>query len=243
QALLAAAFLAELTGDLPTAERWAVEALALHRALGDPVGEAVAKHQMGYHAAEAADWPRARDLLEESLATFREHGRRNDVLAATRTLAWVYDELGDRDRSRALSQRNLAEARSLGDRVIEATTLGSITSMFTLPDGDLETARQDLQAAMRIWVELGDRIAQTTDIGRFVDLLLVGGEEELAARLLASSVRERAELGAAEQWVERYNAERRLRLEERLGPDRFAAAWEAGTAMPLDEAVRRALDA
>ncbi|HET7686668.1 MAG TPA: adenylate/guanylate cyclase domain-containing protein, partial [Candidatus Limnocylindria bacterium] len=47
QALLAAAFLAELTGDLPTAERWAVEALALHRALGDPVGEAVAKHQMG----------------------------------------------------------------------------------------------------------------------------------------------------------------------------------------------------
>lgn len=242
RALLAVAFLAELTGDLPAAERWSDEAVDLHRALGDPVGEAIARHQQGYHAAEAADWPRARDLLEESLAAFREHGRRNYALAATRTLAWVYDELGDRDHSRSLSERNLADARSLGDRVIEATTLGAITGMFTLPDGDVEAARRDLRAAMRIWVELGDRIAQTTDLGRFVELLLATGEVELAARLLASAVRERSELGVAEQWVERSNEERRMRLEERLGPDRFAAAWEAGTRLSLEEAVRLALD-
>ena len=242
RALFAAANLAAGRGDLAAAARMTNEGLELSRVLADPVGQALGLAQMGYHAAEAGRWAAARGLLEESIELFRRTGEHVEAMYTTRTLAWVCNELGDRARAIALSEANLAEARARGDEVVQATTLGAMTTMFTLPAGDLDAAREHLRSAMEIWVGLGDLIAQTVELGRWADLVMARGDHELSARLLAAAVTARSELSAGEQWVERDNEGRRRALEERLGAERFAAAWRDGSGLSLEAAVGLALD-
>ena len=242
RALFAAAFLAGARGDLGAAAELTETGLRLSRELPDPVGEGIGLAQKGYHAAESGDWAYARQFLEASIELFRRHGEHNEAMATTRTLAWVCDELGERAQAIALSEANLKEARSRGDEVMEAITLGAMTTMFLLPAGDLERARRNLEAAMRIWLRIGERTAQALDLGRWVDLLMARGEYERAARLLAASVSTRAELAAGERWVERANDARRRTLRERLGGGRMEALWREGSHLSLDEAVQLATD-
>lgn len=68
------------------------------------------------------------------------------------------------------------------------------------------------------------------------------GEDELAARLIGSAAAAEAGLGVAFFALERALRERALAaLRGRLGPERLAALLAEGEAMPLEEAVERAL--
>src|SRR5829696_4326326 len=80
KALLGGCQFASLCGDPAVGRHRAEKALALDRALGDDYGTANANWALGYAVAEEGDWPRAQQLLEESVRGFRALGDQNFVL-------------------------------------------------------------------------------------------------------------------------------------------------------------------
>jgi uncharacterized protein HemY len=84
---------------------------------------------LGYLAHLQDDWVTSRQLLEESLATFRELGDEHYTLLATHHLAWVYERLGDPERARSLHEENLHRARATGNKRIEAGSSGQLAAL------------------------------------------------------------------------------------------------------------------
>ena len=76
---------------------------------------AKAQTALGYMLHNGNDVPRARALLEEALAVWRELGDQRGIAMALMELATVLMDLGDLDRARALGEEALAICRALGD--------------------------------------------------------------------------------------------------------------------------------
>lgn len=110
RALNAAALIARQSDDAKLAKARAEEALELHRTHGNVSGTAVATAVLGLALADLRDYTRARDHFEDSTRLFREAGDEDNALFGVRLLAWMYDELGDRERAIALK----AECHHMG---------------------------------------------------------------------------------------------------------------------------------
>ena len=106
---------------------------------GDAWGTAHALCWLGRAVADEGAFARARELFEESARSFHEVGDESYALLSTRFLAWMYYELGDRDRARAQHENNLRRAREMGDRNLEATTLGALAA-YAVEEARVEDA-------------------------------------------------------------------------------------------------------
>jgi predicted ATPase/class 3 adenylate cyclase len=243
RALNAVGELAGATGHDRAVALWAEEALELNRQLGDAWGVAYSLRLLGLAAAEEGDFARARELVEEGVRLFEEIGDERYAMATTRVLAWACYELGDREHARELHEGNLARARAVGDESTEATTLGSIATMFAVPAGQTADAVSMLRQSLAIWRDLGDRMMTTVDLCRLAEALAVGGKSEAAVRVLACWETLRDELGGAEQWVLTMGERARVAIRAQLDEATFAAGWEQGTKLTPDEAIALAVAA
>ena len=242
RALTGATALADGSGDSARARLRAEEALALHRKLGDAWGVANSVFMLGYLAHLQDDWVTSRQLLEESSAAFRELGDEHYTLLATFHLAWVYERLGDPERARSLHEENLHRARATGNKRIEAASSGQL-AFFAREAGQVQEALSMLRDSLRIRRELGERVAIAEDISRLARTSASAGEAETAARLLSGSRALYEELGAsAPSFGTERNEETLAIIRARLDDDAFAAAWEAGAKLSLDQAVALALE-
>jgi predicted ATPase/class 3 adenylate cyclase len=240
KALNGAASLVTLSGNPVAGRRWAEEALALFRKLGDTPGIANSLWAIGYTSTEVGDASAAHEALEESVRLYREVGDLDSAVAASRTLAFSYAETGELERAFDLHAEGLREARSIGNRQIEARSLGSMS--FVAADlGRADEALPLVYEAYRIDCELGNRLEIAVDVGRFAKVLTAGGRTELAARLLACSEALCEELEASVPWVTRMFEDLRKRLGAELNEDAFDRAWAEGRTLTADEAVALAL--
>jgi len=237
RALNAVCELAGAMGHDPAVRRWAEEALALNRRIGDAWGIAYASRLLALCAAEEGDFASARELAAEGVGLFERLGDERYTMASTRVLAWACYELGDHERARALHEGNLQRSRALGDGSMEATTLGSIATMFAVPEGRAEGAVSMLQASLGIWRDLGDRTATMVDLCRLAEALSVAGKPEAAVRVLACWETLREELGGAERWVVTMGERARAAIRAQLDEEAFADGWEQGTKLRPDDAV------
>jgi len=121
-----ATLLALETGEALSAESRAQEATELNQALDDVWGTAHARFLLGHVFAEKGDFAEAKQLFKESASRFEQLHDEHHALLATRSLAWTYAELGDRERAHALREDNLRRARAEGDRPMEARSLGAL---------------------------------------------------------------------------------------------------------------------
>ena len=225
-------------GDSITARRYAEEALALHRSLGDRWGMAHSTFLLGYVSAEEHDWTTMRDLMEESLATFKELGDDHYTLLVGRNLAWVYYDLGEPDRGRALHEANLARARAIGNRRMEAATLQGL-AWRAVDQGNPTEAVEMVKQSYLIHRELGETPAIASDLLRLGRALIKLGRPRAAASLLG---RQRAlcdEMGTPVEPADTAVAEADAR--EQLGESGFTEAFERGARMSLDEVIEDAL--
>jgi tetratricopeptide (TPR) repeat protein len=101
------------TGELATARLWVEEALTLHRKLGEAWGAAYSGFMLGNIVDQQGDHARALELYEDSRRAFRELGEEYYMLVAVSNAAWVYEQLGDHERSRALNQEKVGRVRAL----------------------------------------------------------------------------------------------------------------------------------
>ena len=172
---------------------------------------------------------------------FRELGDEHYTLVATFNLAWMYGELGDTERDRALHEENLVRARAVGNQRMEALAL-SVLARYVSDEGRVEEALSMLNAAYLIARDLGDRVESADILSRFADILASAERPTTAARVLSCSETLREEFGTERTWVASRNEETLARIGAQLDETAFAEAWERGRTLTADEAVALALE-
>jgi predicted ATPase len=242
KALATAGLLARQSGDHKTASRRAGEALALYRDLGDAQGNAGVTVTLGLALADEGDFAGARELFETSVQLFHDLGDEVNALFASRLLAWMYDELGDRVKAWALYEQNLGWARTLGNRPMEAQALGAVASM-ALDQGRADDAVSLLKDVLRIDRDMGANFQTAIDLTRFARALaFAGGRDTEAASLLAIAEVLRVEMGAGGMpYLLRNHDEALAILRTRLDEAALADALRQGANLRADEAIALAL--
>jgi hypothetical protein len=111
---------------------------------------------------------------------------------------------------------------------------------IALDQGRIQDAVAPNESSYRIFRELGDRLNAAFCICSFARALTLAGRPEAAARVLATSVASREEMGALDVMSTSEKALTAIR--HQLDDDTFANAWELGVGMTAEEAVVLALD-
>jgi non-specific serine/threonine protein kinase len=222
----------------PCAER-ARELLALADEQGDLRARA---YGLAALAVTAGDGAGRAELLWESVQACRRAGDR-------RQLGWSLNNLGDTalrmgrlDDAAEHCREAVTVAGEAGFDDIASIALGNLASV-EFARGDLHAARElsraSLAAARELEWPLGVMLA--LELHGWVDAS--EGRPERAARVLGAAETLREELGRAlEPFEQPVHDAAAAGLRTTLGPERLRDCWEAGGAMPADDAVALATE-
>jgi hypothetical protein len=241
KALAGAAVISRYTGDPATTQAHAEEARTLYEELGHAWRVAHATFWLASGIADLREFARAKDLFAESGRRFRELGDAYWTLFATRMVAWMLYELGDRKGARELHEANLERIRGAGYRGLEATTVGALAS-YAAEDGRVEDALALSAETLRLYLELGDRNGVAQQLCRCAGALATAGRAETATQLLACSEALHEDLGTTmlpHLIVE--NEKTLAKIRAALDDAALAEARDQGRKLSADEAVAIAL--
>jgi predicted ATPase/class 3 adenylate cyclase len=230
-----AALMALELGDIPATRRWAEEALAIAGDLGEAWLTALSTLMLAQVLREERDLERAHALYADAEREFVRLGDEHAALIAAFNVAWMTEELGDRERALQLHEENLHRARAASNPRMESVTLYNIAGAAR-DEGRFRDAMEMMDEAYRIVRDLGD--SEVADsISRLASLLSHAGKAEDAIRVLAASEALREELGARRSWVLRRNEDTLARVRSQLDQAAFTEAWEQGRKLTADEAA------
>ena len=228
-------------GDVLARRRHFDEARMLADALGVESLRAFVRLQEAWLLTEEAQWPEALAILDDVIPALRELGAWEVAIPANRTRAWVYEELGEMDRFWLLTEENLEHSRRHGHRRIEARSLGALSERAAT-EGRLDDARDLLVQSFDIDRELGNVPFVGMDLVRFALLHTHHAKPETAARLIARAVAVFEEIGLIlESWMTQEVEDATAVVRGLLDDASFAASWEEGRNMSLEDAVALAL--
>jgi hypothetical protein len=173
----------------------------------------------------------------------RELENQPSIAGSLTMLANVARLEGDLTSARSLFEEGTAIHRYFGQLWAMAwCQLGA--GIVALAQGDQAAARSLYTEALNTFREHDDREGSAFALERFATLAAAAGQSETVARLLgaAEALREAIEFPLPP--VDRTEYYDRLVGETRiaLGEERYAAAWDAGRALSLEEAIAFALD-
>jgi ATP/maltotriose-dependent transcriptional regulator MalT len=219
------------------------ESLALFRELGNPFGTAYTLYSLAWYAIVGPrDLPLAQGhlLAEESLALFRDIGSRNYEARVLTTLGEITFLQGDITTARMLLEQSCSHFRELGFEPKIAWTL-SFLGRVLMAEGDLAGARavyeESLILERRVNFALSFR-----DIAPVLEglaaVVAAQGESTWAARLLGRAEAQRETINTPLPPLYRADYEQAVALaRSQLGGASFAAAWDEGRAMTLEQVV------
>jgi tetratricopeptide (TPR) repeat protein len=188
------------------------------------------------------EYTRASSLYEESRTMFRKAGDGAGV-------AWTLNYLGDVARERAdvvsarsFCEQSLAAFRQLGDGWGIATALSDLASL-NCDQGNDADARRLYGESIKMFEDLGHK----RGIARALECLAVSAAAQSNAKqslhLAGAAAALRQRLGAPLTPTEQAKLEKALEFARRtLGDAAGLTAWMEGWGMPVDRAVREALD-
>lgn len=225
--------------DLVRAEQLLSEAEAVARAAGDAGAVAYARLHQGYVAAFRGNFDLAVTRGEEALETSQAIPQGFILHGPLYLVAWTALARGENDRALEHYQRLLASALASGDEISIANSHFGL-AVLAERRGEPERALAGFVEAAAVCQGYGDHSQATA----YLDLAAVTaatlGQLEPAVRLFAAAETLRAAGGllVLESIVDRPRYEQALAAaQEALGAERFAAAWTAGAALSLDEAI------
>jgi len=239
--LYALGHLAWAQSDFPAAETALEASLALKRSLGDEVGIAAALHRLGAIAGYQGDYERARTHYEESLALKRSLGDEAGIAATLNNMGVTAQEQGRYAQAADYYAESLARYQALGHRHGKTVVLHNLGDL-ALYEGNVARAAAAYRESMALRRDLGDPLGMTFGLRGLAEVAWREGQPLVAARLWGAEAAAREVLGAAippsdlppyEQSV----AAARLAA----GAEAFDAAWAAGLALPLEDAIAEAL--
>ncbi|HKW78892.1 MAG TPA: adenylate/guanylate cyclase domain-containing protein [Candidatus Limnocylindria bacterium] len=244
RALEAAGGLVYWMGDLRSAERYYLEEYTIGGKLGDRQTRAKAAYNLSFSLMlDRSDVARARALLEECLAIFRESGDRAAIGRAAWALGVSY-ALGhsgtraDLLRARAAAEEALAQHTALGNRFDIAWDV-HLVGLSSMKLGEYPVAARAWAEALGLFVEANDSSGIVLMLSNFAELARVTGDLVRHDTLVGAwtALASRTGVGLATLWGE---TEGRA-VERDIPPDR-RPSFERGVAMPTDAAIAFALE-
>jgi tetratricopeptide (TPR) repeat protein len=224
-------------GDLARSRAAVEEALELFRAANIAWGIAGALLAVGDIAFDEGDYVRAAALFQEGLELGRKHGNQRVVPTALVTLARVARVRGDYVRTMALCEESLVLFDQQEDMF--AAFVRYEMGEFALDQGDYARAISAFQECITKHQE-----SQWTidSIEGLAATAAVQGDGERAAQLWGAAEAFREATGSQLDALEVRNYERWVTAARtRFDADAFAAAWAAGRALTLEQAIAEAL--
>ncbi len=234
-------WMAREQGDAAKSSAWLEEGLALSRRLGDRQHIAWLLITSSGVAILREDAAGAEALIEQGRALNPD---------SHDWIGWSLNHLGHaaqlrREYSRAeqLHQQALAVfIEWLGDKNTGGMWAYHGLGETALGQADAMTAQQWLRAGLRLSRDLGARIMIAWCLAGLGSAAVLEEELERAARLWGAAEHLRVTLGYRSAPAARATYERLLaQVRAQLGEDLFTAAWAAGEALELEQAIVEAL--
>jgi predicted ATPase/Tfp pilus assembly protein PilF len=227
---------AVLQGDYARARALYEEALGLARESGDWRGIGFGLINLADVFARQEEYAEAEALFEKSLAIFSEMDDRWGAAYALDNFGLMASRRSDFAAARTHYERALALSRELGDARATARTLTHLADLAS-QQGDVAGARSLYAEGLGIRQTLGDMSGIASALERLA-WVATGEHPDRSVRLLGAAQALRQTIGASLNPSAREEYDRRLAsLQERLGEERFKAAWEEGRKMTPDDAV------
>jgi predicted ATPase/transcriptional regulator with XRE-family HTH domain/Tfp pilus assembly protein PilF len=242
RALLAGGHLVVSLGEHATAQTWLEQAAALGRATGDRHTTARALNSLGLLAGQLGDSERAAARFAESLALNRALENRRGVAVALNNLGDVAVYQGDLERATVAFTEALALAREMGDRDHTAMCLQNLGTVAR-KRGEVAQAEALQREALALFQALGEPHHCAEALEYLGSTAGAAGQGERAARLLGAAAAVRQTLGTPLPAFERAEMDEAVAVARAdLGEPRWEAAFAAGQALALEQAIAEALD-
>ncbi|MEA2595447.1 MAG: hypothetical protein QOF01_1916, partial [Thermomicrobiales bacterium] len=233
--------------DLAGARRHAVAGLPLAREAGHLFWQHALLVMLGHIARAGGDSGEALARYREARPFFdaaegHELFKRHALAMLLAGIGAAEFGRGDLDAARRATGEAQAIWRDRGDKWgqgIAALNHGAIE----LRANDVDAAAGHYREGIVFHRELGDKAAVAEGLGGAARVLLARGNHEGAARLFGAVealVGTEGHPGPAMIMLDRADPLDRLR--EAIGADGFASAWEAGSALTMDDAIEMALE-
>ncbi|MFZ6028475.1 MAG: ATP-binding protein [Chloroflexota bacterium] len=218
------------------AEALLLESHAIFAEIGDQAELAWSLDILGRVSLARKDYELAAHRLEEALDHFRQ-------LEHAWGIAWSLDHLGqvlraqgnDR-RSQCLLEESLAYLKRFGNTWRQAWTLMMLAGV-RLHQNDIDAALKLFRQSLQLHTDVKNTIGIVATLDEMI-ALAVTRRDDRRALTLAAAVQFNAALTGFVRPAFALPLDRLLaEVRARLGRKASAAAWRAGQAMPLDEAV------
>jgi predicted ATPase/transcriptional regulator with XRE-family HTH domain len=234
--------LAREQGDYLRATALYRESLAEFEEVEDPLGRCRALLGLSDIARDKGDVERLVELCEESLALLREIGDAAFTGFALHNLGMAAWYEGDGSRA----ERFFAESLSLMRRqqnVVDTVEVLASVGQLALDSGQYDRAADTFAECLVTARKSESRWIMGTILEGMAGVAAARREPERAARLFGVADAIRTRMGVRVRPTDRAFYEHNVRaLRNELGEERFAAAWNDGQSMSLEDAVAYALD-
>lgn len=231
-----------LLGDATVAENreaaraYYEESLARFRQLDDVWGMALPLTGLGGLAMQSGDYATARILFEEGLTLRRQAGHQWAIAISLASLGEVALRQRDDAEAETLFSEGHALFRQLGDAERTAWTLHGL-GCVQLRRGDTAQAATSFTESLTLRKAQGNRANIAQSLIGLAGVAVRSGEPERAARWYGAVDALRDANDAADEDEQRTLALIRAALDEAT----FAAAWEAGRMLSIEQAIAEAL--
>jgi Tetratricopeptide repeat len=227
-------------GDLVRATALLEESLALCWEVGFVGEAALVLTGLGDVLCAQGDYPRAIERYWEAVALCQQMGYRESIRWPLRGLGWLALVQGDDGRVRALLQEQVGWLRDRASPTGLAFLLHILGALMNA-HGDATQAFALLREGL-IQQQLGQQFLVVESLERFVEVVAGQDQPVWAARLLGAAAAFDNATGRDPGQTERAAyAHTMAAVCAQLDEATFAAAWAAGRAMTLEQAVAEAL--
>jgi predicted ATPase len=239
RALEAAGGIVYWQGDMPAAQAFYDECLALRRAGDDRRELANAYYNASFPSAvNVSDLPKSEALLEQALPIYRELADEAGISGCQ----WAIGNLLYFRKSYVSAISALDEAielfRKSGNRFGLGWALHT-RSLCALRTGDVARAREYVREALGLFSEAGDISGTALLLDDAGEVVIAAGNRPDGIQLASAAATHQATSGAGLGSV--LNLEEGRSRHEYVSGEDDERAWEAGQAMTLDQAVSLAL--
>ncbi|MBK8467513.1 MAG: winged helix-turn-helix domain-containing protein [Chloracidobacterium sp.] len=224
-------------GEFEAARKITEKCLAESRELNDTVLIQKAVHGLGCIAAVQKDYSSAESYYLEALALSRNANDERRIAYTLGSLGDLEMCKGNHSAARVFLEECRVLSEKLGDRPVQTTiyyNLGAIDYF----EGLYQKAALKFARSLRICKEMGFKSMMSCALDGFAALAAVGGNFELSARLagVVDSLRESISYNN-EPAEEAFRDDYLTKVHTALDENEFAAQYELGKTMNLDEAL------
>jgi non-specific serine/threonine protein kinase len=217
------------------------EQLALARDLGDPLQTVQALGMLGMVATNQGRYDEATPLTEEAVALAQRLGSSFMENWWTYLLGIIAYGQDDVAAASAHVEAAVAGWRASGQSVRLLAVALNAAALLSFEQGDETKAAALLAESLPRWQEIGEKEGQTEWLAAVARLAACRGRLEPAARLYGAAEAASDALGSPLRVPPPARYRRHVAaLRDAMGGEAFAAAWSAGRALPLDQAVAEA---